>query len=76
MLRLPASVRIFLCLVAVDMRRSFDGLAAAAEEYLRNARKVSARRYEAARALGAQVRRQPGERVMPGPRPTTKKKRI
>ena len=27
MLRLPAPVRIFLCLAAVDMRRSFDGLA-------------------------------------------------
>lgn len=28
MLRLPVSVRVFLCLVPVDMRRSFDGLAA------------------------------------------------
>ena len=35
MLRPPASVRIFLCLVAVDMRRSFDGLAAAAEHVVR-----------------------------------------
>ncbi len=32
MLRLPVSVRVFLCLVAVDMRRSFDGLAALAEQ--------------------------------------------
>lgn len=35
MLRLPASVRVFLCLAAVDMRRSFDGLAAAAEQVVR-----------------------------------------
>lgn len=35
MLRLPVSVRIFLCLVRVDMRRSFDGLAAAAEHVVR-----------------------------------------
>ena len=35
MLRLPASVRIFLCLAAVDMRRSFDGLAAMAEQVVR-----------------------------------------
>jgi transposase len=28
-------VRVFLCLEAVDMRRSFDGLAAAAEHVLR-----------------------------------------
>jgi transposase len=34
-LRLPASVRIFVCLVAVDMRRSFDGLAAVAEQVVR-----------------------------------------
>lgn len=32
MLRLPVSVRVFVCLVAVDMRRSFDGLAALAEQ--------------------------------------------
>jgi transposase len=31
-LRLPVSVRVFVCLAAVDMRRSFDGLAAAAEQ--------------------------------------------
>lgn len=35
MLRLPVSVRIFLCLAPVDMRRSFDGLAAAAEHVMR-----------------------------------------
>jgi transposase len=35
MLRLPVSVRVFLCLVAVDMRRSFDGLAAMAEQVVR-----------------------------------------
>lgn len=32
MLRLPASVRVYLCLLPVDMRRSFDGLAAMAEQ--------------------------------------------
>jgi transposase len=32
MLSLPSSVRIFLCLEPADMRRSFDGLAAVAEE--------------------------------------------
>lgn len=32
MLSLPASVRVFVCLGAVDMRRSFDGLAAVAEQ--------------------------------------------
>jgi len=31
MLSLPSSVRVFLCLVPVDMRRSFDGLASVAE---------------------------------------------
>jgi transposase len=35
MLRLPISVRIFLCLAVVDMRRSFDGLAALAEQVVR-----------------------------------------
>ena len=35
MLRLPVSVRVFLCLAPVDMRRSFDGLAAAAEHVVR-----------------------------------------
>lgn len=32
MLRLPGTVRVFVCLVPVDMRRSFDGLAALAEQ--------------------------------------------
>ena len=32
MLRLPPSVRVFVCLVPVDMRRSFDGLASLAEQ--------------------------------------------
>ena len=31
MLGLPSSVRVFLCLAPVDMRRSFDGLASVAE---------------------------------------------
>ena len=35
MLTLPSSVRVFLCLVPVDMRRSFDGLAALAEQTAR-----------------------------------------
>lgn len=35
MLRLPVSVRVFLCLAPVDMRRSFDGLASAAEQVVR-----------------------------------------
>lgn len=35
MLRWPVSVRIFVCMEPVDMRRSFDGLAAAAEHILR-----------------------------------------
>ena len=34
MLSLPASVRVFVCLVPVDMRRSFDGLAAMAGQVL------------------------------------------
>lgn len=32
MLSLPPSVRVFLCLVPTDMRRSFDGLGRLAEE--------------------------------------------
>ncbi len=32
MLSLPSSVRVFLCLVPADMRRSFDGLARMAAE--------------------------------------------
>ena len=35
MLRLPVSVRIFLCMAPVDMRRSFDGLASLAEQVVR-----------------------------------------
>jgi transposase len=35
MLSLPASVRVFVCLEPVDMRRAFDGLAALAEQVLR-----------------------------------------
>ena len=35
MLTLPSSVRVFLCLTPVDMRRSFDGLAALAEQNVR-----------------------------------------
>ena len=34
MLRLPPPVRVFLCLTPVDMRRSFDGLAATAERVM------------------------------------------
>jgi len=34
MLTLPSSVRIFLCVPAADMRRSFDGLARMVEEFL------------------------------------------
>ena len=32
MLRLPVSVRVFLCLIPVDMRRSFDGLSSMAQQ--------------------------------------------
>ena len=35
MLSLPSSVRVFLCLTPVDMRRSFDGLASVAEGVIR-----------------------------------------
>lgn len=35
MLSLPPTVRVFLCLAPVDMRRSFDGLAAAAQQVVR-----------------------------------------
>lgn len=31
----PGGVRVFLCLEPMDMRRSFDGLAAAAEQVMR-----------------------------------------
>jgi transposase len=34
MLSLPSSVRIFLCLEAADMRRSFDGLARMVEAFV------------------------------------------
>ena len=34
MIHLPASVRVYLCLVACDMRRSFDGLHALVRDYL------------------------------------------
>ena len=32
MLSLPSAVRVFVCLAPVDMRRSFDGLSALAED--------------------------------------------
>lgn len=35
MLRWPSWVRVFVCLEPMDMRRSFDGLAAAAEHVMR-----------------------------------------
>jgi len=35
MLTLPPTVRVFLCLVPADMRRSLDGLAALTREVIR-----------------------------------------
>lgn len=35
MTHLPASVRVYFCLTACDMRKSFDGLHAVAREYLK-----------------------------------------
>jgi transposase len=34
MMHLPASVRVYLCLTACDMRKSFDGLHALVRDYL------------------------------------------
>jgi len=34
MIHLPASVRVYLCLTACDMRKSFDGLHTLVREYL------------------------------------------
>jgi transposase len=34
MIHLPASVRVYLCLSACDMRKSFDGLHALVRDYL------------------------------------------
>jgi transposase len=34
MMHLPASVRVYLCLTACDMRKSFDGLHALVREHL------------------------------------------
>jgi transposase len=34
MIHLPASVRVYLCLTACDMRKSFDGLQALVREHL------------------------------------------
>ena len=34
MIHLPASVRVYLCMTACDMRRSFDGLAALVREQM------------------------------------------
>lgn len=34
MIQLPGSVRVYLCLTACDMRKSFDGLHAMVREYL------------------------------------------
>ena len=35
MIHLPASVRVYLCLSACDMRKSFDGLYALVRDYLK-----------------------------------------
>jgi transposase len=34
MIHLPASVRVYLCMTACDMRRSFDGLATLVREHM------------------------------------------
>jgi len=34
MIHLPASVRVYLCLTACDMRKSFDGLHALVRDHL------------------------------------------
>jgi hypothetical protein len=34
MIHLPASVRVYLCLTACDMRKSFDGLHALVREHM------------------------------------------
>jgi IS66 Orf2 like protein len=34
MIHLPASVRVYLCLSACDMRKSFDGVHASVRDYL------------------------------------------
>jgi hypothetical protein len=34
MIHLPASVRVYVCLTACDMRKSFDGLHALVREHL------------------------------------------
>jgi hypothetical protein len=34
MMHLPASVRVYLCLTACDMRKSFDSLQALVRDYL------------------------------------------
>ena len=34
MIHLPASVRVYLCLTACDMRKSFDGLHQLVRDYL------------------------------------------
>jgi hypothetical protein len=38
MIHLPASVRVYLCLTACDMRKSFDSLHALVREYLERTR--------------------------------------